>query len=181
MFKKILLLSSITFTLFLCGCEILEDTSQEERPTKYVLSFHEVIKYPRSHDSERKVVSFDGKEYWINANQFFHSRHVEQAKLIPSPDREGYYDLSLKIDYSGAIKWVQVSMNFQHKKMALLIDGYFYTLYTPDCLTSEDDKWILLKGPFDPITAKGIVKYARKNYIFFNPRKAGLMEMFENL
>lgn len=181
MFKKVVLLSSIVSALFITGCEILEDSMKEEKKAKYILSLHEVIKYPRSKDLERKITSFDGKEYWINSNQYFHSRHIEQVKLIPSEKRQGYYDLSLKLDYSGTVKWIQLSMHFQYKKMALLVDGNFYTLYTPDRLTHEDDKWVLLTGPFDPITAKGIQKYARKNYVSFNPRKQNFAEIFENL
>ncbi len=181
MFKKFVLFSAIVSTLFIFGCEMLEESMEEHRKTKYVLSFHQVIKYPRSKDLERKVVSFDGKEYWINGNQFFHSRHIEKVKLVPSKTRKGYYDLSLKLDYTGRLKWVQLSMHFQYKKLALLIDGYFYTLYTPDRLTHEDDKWVILTGPFDKITANGIMKYAHKNYMFFNPNKQGIMDMFANL
>jgi len=181
MFKKVLLLCAVVSTLFITGCETLDDAMKEEKKTRYVLSFHQVIKYPRSKDLERKVVSFDGREYWINSNQFFHSRHIEEVKLIPSKERKGYYDLELRLDYSGTIKWVQLSMHFQHKKMALMVDGYFYKLYTPDRLTHEDDKWVVLTGPFDTVTANGIKKYAHKNYINFNPKKQNIMEMFENM
>lgn len=181
MLKKILLLCAVVSSLFIAGCETLDGSMEEERKTRYVMSFHQVIKYPRSQDLERKVVSFDGKEYWINSNQFFHSRHIEEVQLIPSEEREGYYDLSLRLDYSGTVKWIQLSMHFQHKKMALLIDGHFYKLYTPDRLTSEEDKWVTLTGPFDPVTASGIKKYAHKNYLQFNPKKQNLMEMLENL
>ena len=180
MLKKIFLLSAVIPSLFLVGCEMLEE-SEGARKTRYVLSLHEVIKYPRSKDLERKVISFSGKEYWINGNQFFHSRHIEKVELIPSKTRKGYYDLSLKLDYSGRIKWVQVSMHFQHKKMALLVDGHFYALYTPDHLVDEKDKWVVLTGPFDKITANGIKKYARKNYVFFNPKKASFMEILEGM
>ena len=181
MLKKIVLLSSILFVLFITGCEMLEDSMQEEKKAKYVLSLHEVIKYPRSKDMEQQIVAFDGTKYWININQFFHSRHIEKVQLIPNEKRQGYYDLSLKLDYAGTVKWIQLSMHFQHKKMAILVDGNFYKLYTPDRLTDENDKWVLLTGPFDPITAKGIQKYARKNYVFFNPKKQNFSEMFENL
>jgi hypothetical protein len=181
MFKKVILLCATASSLFLFGCEMLEDSMQEKKKTRYVLSFHQVIKYPRSKDLEKKVTSFDGKEYWINTNQFFHSRHIEKIELIPSKEKEGYYDLSLKLDYSGTVKWVQLSMHFQHKKLALLVDGYFYKLYTPDRLAHEDDKWVVLTGPFDRVTAGGVKKYARKNYIHFNPKKATFVEIFEGM
>ena len=181
MFKKMVLLSAIFFTLFMVGCETMDDAMEEKRKTRYVLSFHEVIKYPRSKDLEKKIVSFDGREFWINGNQFFHSRHITKAELIPSKDKKGYYDLSLTLDYSGTIKWVQLSMHFRHKKLAILVDGHFYELYTPDQLAHEEDKTVLLTGPFDRVTANGVKKYARKNYLFFNPNKQSVMDMFENL
>jgi len=181
MFKKIVLLSAIVSVLFIVGCETMDEAMDEKRDTRYVLSFHEVIKYPRSKDLEKKIVSFDGQEFWINGNQFFHSRHITKVDLIPRKDKEEYYDLSLTLDYSGTIKWVQLSMHFRHKKLALLVDGHFYELYTPDQLAHEEDKTVLLTGPFDRVTAAGIKKYAKKNYLFFNPSKQTLMDMFENL
>jgi hypothetical protein len=181
MCKKIILLSAIVSTLFIVGCETMDDAMTERRKTRYVLSFHEVIKYPRSKDLEKKIVSFDGQEFWINGNQFFHSRHITKVDLIPSKEKKGYYDLSLHLDYSGTIKWVQLSTNFRHKELAVLLDGYFNRLYTPDQLAHEEDRTVLLKGPFDKVTAGGIKKYAHKNYLFFNPNKQGLMDMFNNL
>ena len=183
MLKKFVLFGSIVSVLFMSGCEILEESMQddEKNKPKYILSLHEIVKYPRSNDLERKVVAFDGTEYWVNSNQFFHSRHIEAAKLVPSKTRKGYYDLLLKIDYSGIIKWIQLSMHFRHKKLALLIDGQFYSVYTPEQLADEHDKWVLLTGPFDKITATGIQKYAHKNYVKFNPKKQSFMEMFDNM
>ena len=183
MLKKIVLFGSIVSVLFMSGCEILEESMQddEKNKPKYILSLHEIVKYPRSNDLERKVVAFDGTEYWVNSNQFFHSRHIEAVKLIPSKTRKGYYDLLLKIDYSGIVKWIQLSMHFRHKKLALLIDGQFYSVYTPDQLADENDKWVLLTGPFDKITATGIQKYAHKNYVKFNPKKQSFMEIFDNM
>lgn len=179
MFKKIVLLNTIVCSLFIVGCETM-DIPDEKRDTRYVLSFHEVIKYPRFKDLERKIVSFDGRVFWINRNQFFHSRHIKKVDLIPSKDRKGYYDLSLTLDYSGTIKWVQLSMHFRYKKLALLVDGHFYKLYVPDQLAHEEDRTVLLTGPFDKVTAGGVKKYARKNYFFFNPTKQGLMDMFKS-
>ncbi len=180
MLKKIILLSSIVSVLFISGCEILEDSANEAQKPKYILSLHEIIQYPRSKDLEQKIVAFDGTEYWINTNQFFHSRHIQEVKLVPSKTRKDYYDLLLKIDYSGIVKWIQFSMHFRHKQLALLVDGQFYSLYTPDQLADEDDKWVLLTGPFDKITAGGIQKYAHKNYIKFNPKEQSFMEMLND-
>ncbi len=181
MFKKILLLTAVVFTLFIAGCETLEDAMKEKRKARYVLSLHEIIKYPRSKDLERKVTSFDGQEFWINTNQFFHSRHIEKIELIPSKEKEGFYDLNLKLDYNGTLKWMQLSLAFRNKKMALLVDGFFYKLYVPDQLAHEEDEWVVLTGPFDKVTATGIKKYAKKNYLFFNPNKQNFLDIIQNL
>jgi hypothetical protein len=181
MFKKFVLLSAIVSTLFIFGCETIDEAMEEKKQTRYVLSIHEVIKYPRAKDLEKKIVSFDGQEFWLNGNQFFHSRHIEKVDLIPSQDRKGYYDLSLTLDYTGTLKWVQLSMHFQHKKLALLVDGNFYKLFTPIQLTDHEAKTVLLRGPFDKVTAGGIKKYAHKNFLFFNPNKQGIMDMINNM
>lgn len=181
MFRKILLPAAVLSGLLMTGCEILQDAMKTEEKTSYVLSLHQIVKYPRSQDLEKKITSFDGREYWINANQFFHSRNIEKVELVPSKEREGFYDLSLKLDHNGILKWIQLSMQFKDEKLALLIDGNFYKLYVPDQLANEEDEWVLLKGPFDKVTAKGIQKFAHKNYLFFNPNKQTVVDMLENL
>ncbi len=182
MLKLLLLLLSVTiFTLFIVGCETLEDILKpsKKKDTRYVLSLHQVIKYPRAKNLEREISTFDGRTFWINTNQFFHSRHIEKVKLIPRKGQKDFYDIALKLDANGIVKWVQLSMQFRNSKLALLIDGHFYEFYVPDQLVDENDEWVLLTGPFDKVTAGGIKKYARKNYLFFNPDKQGIVEFFE--
>ena len=185
MLKRILLFTAMSCLLFAYGCETLEETFEdsikEEPKTRYVLSFHKVVKYPRAKDLERKIISFDGREFWINTNQFFHSRNIEKVDLIPSKERKGFYDLHLKLDPNGIMKWLQMSVAFRHEELALLIDGHFYKLYKPDQLTDEEDSWVLLNGPFDKVTANGIKKYAKKNYLHFNPNKQSILQMIQGL
>ena len=184
MLKKILLFTAVSCLLFITGCETLEDIddSMKETPkARYVLSLHQVVKYPRAKDLERKITSFDGREFWINTNQFFHSRHIEKVELIPSKERKGFYDLNLRLDSNGAMKWLQMSMAFRHEELALLIDGNFYKLYKPDQLTNEEDNWVVLTGPFDKVTATGIKKYAKKNYLHFNPNKKTILQVLQGL
>jgi hypothetical protein len=181
MLKKILLPVAALSVLLMSGCEVLQDAMKEERKTSYVLSLHQIVKYPRSKELEKKITTFDGHEYWINTNQFFHSRNIEKVELIPSKERKGYYDLSLQLDHNGILKWIQLSMQFKDEKLVLMIDGNFYKLYTPEQLADEEDQWVLLKGPFDKVTAKGIQKFAHKNYIYFNPNKQTIIDMIENL
>ena len=160
MLKKIILFSSLVSLLFMSGCEILEESmkDEEKQKPKYILSLHEIIKYPRSKELEQRIVAFDGTEYWINTNQFFHSRHIEEVRLTPSKTRKGYYDLLLRLDYSGIVKWIQLSMHFRNKQLALLVDGQFYALYTPDQLADENDKWGVAYRPFRQNNRKGYTK-----------------------
>ncbi|MDD5697095.1 MAG: hypothetical protein PHH77_00610 [Victivallaceae bacterium] len=181
MYKRFLLSAAAAAAMLIAGCEILDEAMTPKPKNRYVLSFHQIIKYPRAKDLEQKIVTFDGREIWINANQFFSSHNIEQVKLIPRRDKKDFYDLSLKLDYPGILKWIQLSMHFRNQPMALLIDGRFYEFYTPEHLTDENDEWVLLTGPFDKVTAQGIQKYARKNYITFNPNKQGFAEFFESL
>ncbi|MDD5596433.1 MAG: hypothetical protein PHV82_00725, partial [Victivallaceae bacterium] len=167
MLKKIFLPAAALTVLLITGCEILQEAMKPKEQTSYVLSLHQIIQYPRSKELEKKITSFDGREYWINTNQFFHSRNIEKVELIQSKERKGFYDLSLKLDHNGILKWIQLSMHFRGEKLALLIDGNFYKLYVPDQLANEEDEWVLLKGPVYKVTAKGLQKFAHKNYLFF--------------
>ncbi|MDD5727760.1 MAG: hypothetical protein PHV59_04265 [Victivallales bacterium] len=181
MLKKILLLTVMSGMLFFTGCELLEQSMKEVPETRYVLSLHKVVRYPRAKDLERKIASFDGREFWINTNPFFHSKNVEKVELIPSKEKKGFYDLQLQLDYNGVMKWLQMSNEFKNEELALLIDGHFAKLYKPDQLSDEEDNLVLLNGPFDKVTANGVKKYARKNYYYFNPNKKNIMQMFEEL
>ena len=185
MFKRSLLSVAAIFSLLIVGCETIKEAmhpkDEKDKAPRYVITLHQIVKYPRASDLERQITAFDGRKYWINMNQFFHSRHIEEVKLVPSKEREGYFDVLMKLDPSGIMKWVQLSMHFKREKMAMLIDGHFYELYTPDQLADENDEWVLLRGPFDKVTAGGIKKYANKNFLFFNPNKQGFNEFIESL
>ena len=60
MLKKIVLLGSIVSVLFMAGCEVLEESmnNDEKNKPKYILSLHEIIKYPRASELEQKSNSF---------------------------------------------------------------------------------------------------------------------------
>ena len=184
MLKKVILLAvTISAVMLFPGCETMKDIMKPPKVKEniYVLSLHQIIKYPRAKNLEREISTIDGRHFWINTNQFFHSRHIEEVKLIPRKDKKDFYDIAMKLDHNGIVKWVQLSMQFRSEKMALLIDGHFYKFYIPEPLANEEDDWVLLNGPFDKITAKGIEKYAHRNYIYFNPNKQGLAEFFDFL
>jgi hypothetical protein len=184
MFKrKFLMLAAAALVMFSFGCETLDEAFKppKQKENRYVLSLHQIVKYPRAKNLEQEITTLDGRTFWINMNQFFHSRHIEDVKLIPRKGEEDFYDIALKLDYNGILKWIQLTMQFKDQKMALMIDGHFYKFYVPDHLADADDEWVMLTGPFDKVTADGIKKFAKNNYVFFNPSKQGFAQFIESL
>jgi hypothetical protein len=136
---------------------------------KYALTFHQVVEYPRAEEVEKQITTFDGKKIWLNTNFFFSSREIVNAKMIERKDQKDFYDISLNLSRRGKMKWMNMAMNFRHSEIAIMLDGMYYRSFTPEVMTDEDTEWVTVPGPFDPVTAKGIVKYAEKNYDYYNP------------
>ena len=136
---------------------------------KYAMTFHEVVAYPRAESIEKEIVTFDGRKLYINSNFFVSSREVIRAKMIERKDQKDFYDLSLNLSRRGKMRWMAMVVNFRNSEIAIMLDGSYYRSFTPEVITDEDTEWVLVPGPFDPVTAKGIVKYAEKNYDFYNP------------
>jgi len=136
---------------------------------KYAMTFHQVVEYPRAESIEKEVVTFDGKKLYINSNFFVSSREVIRAKMIERKDQKDFYDLSLNLSRRGKMRWMNMVVNFRNSEIAIMLDGMYYRSFTPEVITDEDTEWVLVPGPFDPVTAKGIVKYAEKNYDYYNP------------
>lgn len=170
------LFSGVAFALlFLTGCETFDDALKPE-PTdaekaKFVISINEVVEYPRARQLEREIETFNGRTIWINLNTFIHSRDIELVKLIPSKEKDGFFDLSLKLTRKGKVMWISLCEEVKTKKFGVIVDGTFYRMFQPEKLVSEDDEFVTLKGPFDPTTAKAIEKNAPLNYKKFNKDK----------
>jgi hypothetical protein len=178
MIRHLILAFAALLVLAGTGCESIDLTWEEvlsgkmqdkKKEVKYVLTVHKFVKYPRANNLEQEITTFDGRKLWINTNFFIHSNHIMDVKLIPRDGKKDFYDLELKLDRKGAMKWLQMTLHFRGQPMAVLIDGMYYRTFVPEKLTTEDDEWVLLEGPFDAVTAKGIKKYAKINYNIFNP------------
>ncbi|MFA6104534.1 MAG: hypothetical protein WCV67_18025 [Victivallaceae bacterium] len=146
-----------------------ESSSTGKYEPKYAMTFHQVVEYPRAENIEKEITTFDGKKLYINSNFFCSSREVMRAKMIERKDQKDFYDLALNLSRRGKMRWMNMVVNFQHSDIAIMLDGMYYRSFTPEVITDEDTEWVLLPGPFDPVTAKGIVKYAEKNYDYYNP------------
>ena len=136
---------------------------------KYAMTFHEVVEYPRAESIEKEIVTFDGKKLYINSNFFVSSREIIRAKMIERKDQKDFYDLTVNLSRRGKMRWMNMVVNFRHSEIAIMLDGSYYKSFTPEVITDEDTEWVIIPGPFDPVTAKGIVKYAEKNYDYYNP------------
>jgi hypothetical protein len=174
----------IITALALCGCESLDlswddvlgksASGESEKKDgkfepKYVLTFHLIVEYPRAEEIEKMITTFDGKKVWINTNFLAHTRDIKQVKLVERKGEKDFYDLALQLDKRGKMKWIQLTAHSRHSEIAILLDGVYHSQFTPEVISNEDVEWIIIPGPFDPVSAKGIVKYAQKNYEFYNP------------
>lgn len=163
----------ISILLFTVSCETLEEalkdrTKEEEmNELQYIFSINEVIDYPRATGLEREITSFSGKKLWINVNPFIHSRDVEEIKKIPS-EKAGFFDLQLKLTRRGRIMWTALIEQVRVTKFGVIIDGVFYRTFEPERIPKpEEAEWAAVKGPFDAVTADGLVKYAKGNFKHF--------------
>lgn len=171
--KKIRLFSLLLFTVIcFCGCEAIEDALNinlvDDNP-RYQISLHSIIRYPRGNAIEQEVSTFKGEKIIINSNSFLDSSKIRDAELIPLEDKPGYYDISLRLNGTGIKQWFQLVLDYREDPAAIIIDGAYFGRFIPDGGHSEDDEWVTLKGPFNEVIARGIVKYARRNYRHHHP------------
>ncbi len=183
--KYLWLMVMTAMLVLISGCEmpndvkIDEDENARDNKTKdslfskkdprYIISFHEIIKYPRASDIERPIITMDNKKIYININQFVHSSDIMDASLISLPNDENYFNLRLRFSRAGAIKWHSMALNFKGQEMAMLLDGSYLMSLVAQPLEDEDDEWVIVRGPFDRVTARGIAKNAARNYEIFTP------------
>lgn len=157
----------VVVSMFLIsGCELLDSLNQTP---KYVISFHEIIKYPRASEIERPITTLDNKKIYININQFVHSSDIADARLVEIPGTTDYFRIRLKMSRAGIARWHGMSINFKGREVAMLLDGVYLLSMEAELFKDDEDEWVLLDGPFDAVTANGIVKNAPINDKIYNP------------
>jgi len=163
--------------IFATACETLdslEDMDKPDRPKDkaiYVVSVHEIVKYPRAQSLEMNIPSFSGTPVCINTNYFLHSKHITAIEIVEEKDKPGFYDLILSLDRRGRMLWSALSVNFRNTQMAFVIDGVYYRSFSPEQLGSDEDVSVKIKGPFDLATAEGLKRNSEKNHKLFNDDK----------
>ena len=184
--RSVIGLAMAALMLGVCGCEILEEALQEsfsqdagaglnifgeEYTPKYVIAFFEEVRYPRAGELEKEITTFDGKKIWINNNQLMSSKHIREVRLEQRVDQPDRYDLKLRLTESGCRIWTLMALKFSEEKVALFLDNHYIGSFNPEPLADEEAEWVAVRYPIDEVTARGVEKYARKNYRNYNPNK----------
>ena len=184
MMKKLFLCMLSAALVIAAGCDtmkVLENTelfneNNLVQTPEYVLSFHEVVKYPKAEMLEREMETLKGESIYININSYLHSRIIKKVDLVPIKGATGAYDLSITLDKRGKMLWGNLSLQFKKQKVAMLVDGIVYRTFVPEPMPmdplapEEPEAVVLIRGPFDANTAGNIVKHSETNYKSFNKK-----------
>ena len=183
--KKIfaLLLMPLTALVLIfgtCGCEIIEEAleagaldtenpnSDDYRP-RFVIGIFSIVDFPRASDLEKPVRDLEGREIYINANQNFSSKNLKDARIVIRPGNPELCDLKFKLDRRGRIQWELLAGKHRDEQVAFVVDGKLISRFIPESADENGSSWVYLRVGIDHFHAKNIVRYAKKNYIFFNP------------
>ena len=174
--------------LFCTGCEIFrealdesyttEDPSSDEFETKFNIGVFQVVKYPRASILEKEINIDESNTVCINTNALFSSKRIRQVRAIPRPGNPDIYDLEFRIDRMGKTQWMVMHGSARGNKVVMMVDNRFVGFFHPEELVDGQRDWIKVRIGVDNYTAKGIVKFAKKNYEYYNPEAKS---WFENL
>lgn len=165
------------------GCEIVQEALQEEfehgsssrgssedfKP-RFVLAVCSIVKYPRAQMIEQQV-DFNGTPIWINKNQLFDSKRVKKARAIPRPGNPDLLDFELKLDPLGKTHWQMLVATARGNEVALMIDKRCVATFVPEMPHNDSDRidWVTIRAGVDTYTARGVVRFAERNHVHFNP------------
>ena len=186
-FRSVMVAAVLVFGC--CGCEIIEEAleagkldtdnpnSDDYRP-RFVVGIFSIVKYPRATELERPVQDLDGREIYINGNQNFSSKNLRDAKVVVRPGNPELCDLKFKLDRRGIVQWQLLAGRYRDEQVAFVIDGRLLARFVPEMPDEENENWVFLRVGIDHYHAKNIVKYAKKNYIFYNPDSSNFFKYF---
>jgi hypothetical protein len=183
--KIISFLMILTLLFFSTGCEefreALEDgggtyddpTSENFRP-RFVVGIFSIVEYPRASDLEKELPMSNGRSIWINTNQNFSSKNLREVRVIPRPGNPDICDLQFKLDRQGKVQWQILAGNNQAQPVVLVVDSRYAGRFIPELPEDSDSRehWVTLRVGVDHYTARGIAKFAKKNYVYYNPDTA---------
>ncbi|MBO5667762.1 MAG: hypothetical protein J6S43_01420 [Lentisphaeria bacterium] len=186
---KLRYLALLSSAVFLCGgCEIFrealeesyasEDPSSNEFETRFNIGIFEVVKYPRATMLEKEINIDNNNTVCINTNALFSSKRIRQARAIPRPGNPDVYDLEFRIDRMGKTQWMILAGNNKNREVVMIVDDRYVGSFIPENYQDGTKDWVRVRAGVDNYTARGIVKFAKKNYEFYNPEAKN---WFENL
>ena len=179
--KFIRLILAPLLALSLCGCEAFlealeadnasgaDDPKSDNYQARFVVGIFAIIEYPRASQLERELKTPSGETIWINRNQYFGSNHIKDARVVARPGNPDICDLKFKMDRPGRIQWEILAGNHRGEEVVLVVDGRFVAAFIPADPDENNRNWVTLRVGIDPYTARGIAKFAKKNYAFYNP------------
>ena len=182
-------LAALTLVVGCCGCEILEEAleggsfdadnpnSNDYQP-RYVVGIFSIVQYPRATDLERPVRDLNGNEIYINANQNFSSKNLRDVKIVVRPGNPELCDLKFRLDRRGKVQWQLLAGRARDEQVAFVVDGKLLSRFVPELPEDENASWVFLRVGIDHFYAKNIVKFAKKNYIFYNPDASNFFSSF---
>ena len=190
MFKKFCLTATVLFSLFfLCGCDVfieaLEDGSVSENPMsedyqpRFKVGVFSIVDYPRATELEQEIEMPNGRKLWININQSFSSKNLRECKVVARPGNPEVCDLKFKLDKRGRTLWEMLAGRHRGEAVVLAVDGRGVGKFIPEFPNAKSN-WVTVRAGIDAYTARGIVKFAKKNYDYYNPNAGVWFEwMFE--
>lgn len=176
------------FLVFCGGCDVLEEAwegslssdnpnSEDYRP-RFVVGIFSIVYFPRASDLEKPIRDLDGKEIYINANQNFSSKNIKEVRIVVRPGNPELCDLKFKLDRLGKIQWQLLAGRYREEQVAFVVDGKLLARFIPELPEDENANWVFLRVGIDHFHAKNIVKFAKKNYIFYNPDSGNFFKAF---
>ena len=167
-----------------CGCEEMreafheamsddanrsDDPNSEDYKVRYGIGIFEIVRYPRAGDLEKEIQGIDGHNVWINTNQYFSSKNIREVVAVARPGNPDLVDLQFRIDRFGKLQWQILSGRFRDQPVAMVIDGVYFGSFRPDVPEDDESEWVTVRIGLDRATAAGLVKYGKKNYLYYNP------------
>ena len=158
-----------------------DDPNSENYRPRFVAGVFSIVEYPRAGDLERELSLPNGRTVWSNTNQNFSSKNLREVKVIPRPGNPDVCDLQFRLDRAGKIQWQMLAGNNRETPVILVVDSRYAGKFIPELPgeTGRNDDWVTLRVGIDHYTARGMAKFAKKNYVYYNPDTASWFSIFK--
>ncbi len=163
----------VCLAVMCCGYRSCDSTDREviydpakweesQKPTKSVVSIHEIVRIPRGEGAELNILSYFEDDVCINSIQYLDSSEIMSIEAIPIPNNTSY-NLRLTLTERGQKRWLMASIANKGKQLAFVIDGMMYRRFIPR-VTDDNNNVIIIDGPFDRATAMEVQNNSKMNY-----------------